>query len=481
VLSLVLGVTAAAPSTRSAALQTYVCGVGHASTWTRAGRTGTDWLVLGLDSKSGCKSARQSLATLAPKITSHAGADTQAFRALGMACVITKSTLFGACRTGNGGPGTTGIAVIGDPTRNSAVRPYVGGRTSFPALSSTTTPTTAATGDPGVPRLSPAAVTCTAPADTAAAGWAFRLPDGNLLSGNHWTVNTFAFFSDADCSAIRDLIPELETAAGNVTMDTSSFETKSWAHGSWACVAAHDVAYPGGRSSIVDVPVAGCARTIFLNGTSNADGTPSLATTLEQVVVYPNVEVGTSGTTTTEIRQLTTRVGAIRDSFEQYGISLVALNSATARRLSGPPPAGTAVAGSHAPTESGVQSCGTAATAVPSARWTHGSEHGTTWELAVNAGYPCELATAVFKTFVANLAASPDTLTAAQLDRNGWTCSANQTTLIAICKFTPEIYTDRLRAALGETVPTGFRIGIRAAYSVGATRETLSRAIQATL
>ena len=125
---------AAAQAPARISLQTYVCGVGNGSTWTRAGTTGRDWVVIALDDKNQCKSARQWLATLSARLTAHAGADVQAFRLLGDACVLTKSTLLAACRTGNGGPGTVGVAVIGDPAHNPAARPYTGGRTSLPAL-----------------------------------------------------------------------------------------------------------------------------------------------------------------------------------------------------------------------------------------------------------------------------------------------------------------------------------------------------------
>jgi hypothetical protein len=115
-------------------------------------------------------------------MTSHSGADVQAFRLLGDACVLTKSTLFAACRTGNGGPGTVGVAVIGDPATNPAAQPYTSGRTSFPAL-----PASGGGGGSGGPAASAdgipipwdGGVDCHFPTITGAATWKFRLPDGS--------------------------------------------------------------------------------------------------------------------------------------------------------------------------------------------------------------------------------------------------------------------------------------------------------------
>ena len=76
---------------------------------------------MALDDKNQCKGARQWLTVLSGRIV--AGADVQAFRTLGYACVVTRSELLGACRTGDGGPGSAGVAVIGDPQHNPAERP----------------------------------------------------------------------------------------------------------------------------------------------------------------------------------------------------------------------------------------------------------------------------------------------------------------------------------------------------------------------
>jgi hypothetical protein len=34
------------------------------------------------------------------------------------------------------------------------------------------------------------------------------------------------------------------------------------------------------------------------------------------------------------------------------------------------------------------------------ANWTHGGEHGSTWQVAVDGGYPCELARGLFLPWV---------------------------------------------------------------------------------
>src|SRR5689334_12632621 len=120
IVALLVGASAASQAPAQSTLQTTICGVGNGSAWTQAGHTGRTWLVVALDDKNQCKSARQWLTQLSARITATSGADTQAFRLLGYSCVITKSALLAGCRTGNGGTGSAGIVVVGDPTRNPA-------------------------------------------------------------------------------------------------------------------------------------------------------------------------------------------------------------------------------------------------------------------------------------------------------------------------------------------------------------------------
>ena len=99
---------------------------------------------------------------------------------------------------------------------------------------------------------------------------------------------------------------------------------------------------------------------------------------------------------------------------------------------------------------------------MPSAPWTSSGTGGSNWTLATAGGYPCQLAEPVFKVFLANLTSSSASLSQAQLHRYGWACTPNKTDLISICKFSPEIYLDRLRAGVGRTAPNSFRVGVAA-------------------
>ena len=373
----------------------------------------------------------------------------QAFRTLGYACVVTRSELLGACRTGDGDLVRRESQSLEIP---STIRPSVPtsvAGTSFPQLPSAGSSTASGGNDWGIPVPTPGGTSCPLSGSFEAASWAFLLPDGTLLRGHRWFVKASPFVS-----------------------------ASSWTSGNWACVAAHDVAWPGGASSIADVPVAGCARVSY----------PGSAGVLEQVVVYPNTESGTNGAATTaQVRRLNARIIAIRDAVDTYGIGVVALAALTAERLDGPPPGGRPSAGTHPLGAQHVSVCGaTSQDANPTfdvygSRWTHGSEHGSRWQLAVNAGYPCELARLIFLPFLTDVLSGPNagSLPAERLHRYGWTCTPNASMLIAVCAFTAT--GGSLGDAIAKPVPAGIRIGVRAVYTTGATRETLSQAIEASL
>ncbi len=465
----------AAQAPARVALQTTVCGVGNGSTWTRAGASGRDWLVTALDDKNQCKSARQWLTQLSARITARTGADTQAFRMLGYACVMTKSQLLAACRTGNGGPGSAGVAVIGDPTGNPAARPYTNGATSFPALpsgsGSGSGPGAEADGIP-VPG---SGADCNLPVSGTAARWSFRLPTGTLMSGIKWTVASSPAGSEAGCRAFRDLWPELAAAAGSATANTDSFEAKSWIKGSWSCVASHDVAAPGGGSSISSVPTASCARIEFPGGGEHG--------ILEQVTVYPHVESATTPITSAETTALIRRIIDLRDGIARYGIHLATVRALTAERLSAPRPGGHRAAGTHPLSDNAVFVCGSTPSEhdpsyrILGAAWTHGSEHGSNWQVAVDSGYPCQLARGLFLPFLAGILSGGSSPPAAQLNRYGWHCTLQRAALIGVCHLTAR--GNPLADAVGKPIPTNVTIGIRAAYVTGATRETLPNAVRA--
>jgi hypothetical protein len=470
---------AAAQAPARPALTTSICGVGKGSMWTRAGRTGLTWVVVSLDDNNQCRSARQWVAPLSARMTARSGADVQAFRLLGYACVLTKSTLLAACRTGDGGPGSAGVAVIGDPTTNPAARPYTGGRTSLPALPASgggggSSGGPGASAD-GIPMPWGGGTECHFTDVVDSAGWALVLPDGQLIRGTKWFVRGSEGGSEVGCRALKAQIPDLTAAAGSARADRDSFEAKSWIDGSWSCVAGHDVAWPGGGSKIASMASAACARIQYPGGGSHP--------ILEQVAVMPEVENTTPATTVAERRGLYQQAIDLRDALVRYGIHAVTAAALTAVRLNHAPPGATTATGTHPLSANAVFTCGTtSSTRDPSYRvlgaaWRHGSERGSNWQVAVGGGYPCELARGLFLPWLADALSGGSTPTASQLSRYGWHCTLQRATLIGVCHFTAS--GDPLRGAIGKPIPGNVTVGIRAAYTTGATRETLPNAVRA--
>ena len=476
-VALLVGAAVAAEAPAQTSLQTTICGVGNGSTWSRAGTTGRDWLVTALDDKNQCKSARQWLTTLSARLTARTGADVQAFRALGSACVLTKSTLIAACRTGNGGPGSVGVAVIGDPARNPAAAPYTGGRTSFPALPAapgSSGPGPGASAD-GIPITWNAGVECRFPSNTDAATWSLVLPDGNRVTGTKWWVRGSTGASEAACRALRDVWPQLAAQASKERANSNSFEAKAWTNGSWSCIASHDVAWPGGGSNIASLSSAACARVAYPAGGSHP--------ILEQVGVMPYVEVTTPATTIAERVDLYEQARNLRNALDRYGIHAATAAALTAVRLDHVPPNAAPASGAHPLSDSSVFTCGSTPSEhdpsyrVVGAAWSHGSEHGSNWQVAVNGGYPCELARGLFLPWLADALSGDSSPSGSQLNRNGWHCTLQRTALIGTCHFTAT--GDPLRTGIGKPIPANMTVGIRAAYNVGATRETLPNAVRA--
>ena len=477
VLAVGIAGLAAAQAPARASLQTSLCGVGNGSTWTRAGTSGRDWLVIALDDKNQCKSARQWLTTLSARLAARSGADVQAFRTLGYACVLTKSTLLAACRTGNGGAGSVGVAVIGDPAHNPAASPYTGGRTSLPALPATPGVSSGGPGASadGIPIPWDAGVDCHFPANATSATWSFRLSDGKLISGSKWWVRGAPGGSEASCRALRDVWPDLTVAAGARRADSESFTAKSWINGSWSCVASHDVAWPGGGASISSMPSAACARIQHPGGGDHP--------ILEQVAVMPYVEQTDPPTSTAERVDLFAQARNLGDALDRYGIHAAATAAVTAEHFNHVPPSATRSEGTRPLSANGVFTCGSTASEhdpayrVVGSNWTHGSEHGSTWQVAVGGGYPCELARGLFLPWLADALGGSTSLPAAQLSRYGWHCTLQRTTLIGVCNLTAS--GDPLRTGIGKPIPGNLTVGIRAAWIAGASREMLPNAVRA--
>ncbi|HEY4348728.1 MAG TPA: hypothetical protein VGM80_14185 [Gaiellaceae bacterium] len=466
------------------------CGIEQGPTWKAGAVTGSTWYVAGLTTRSECKSAANWALILGKKITATAGAAVQAFRSGAYGCVVTRTSLEAACYLGNGGPGAVGVIVIGNPVHNVLIPTRI--RLRLPLLPLPLPHAANPADDPqaGVPIPWIGGQTCTGGSSLAGPEWSFLLPDGTSVRGTHWTVESFDFFTSGDCSTMRDLWPAIAHAVDRSGQAPSTNASPlgndrswTWQQGGWGCVSARDYTVAAGVGAAahgdvspgdhtVGLPFAGCARTTFPNGTRNTDHTPALSSALEQIVVYPNIEVDTTGIPSAQTRPLQNRVIALRDSLAQYGITVVALAAITAQKLDQAPPHGTVIPSANPPSQwIARQACGGnyrgywPSTSIASAPWTSGSSADSTWTLATAGGYPCELADPVFKVFLANLTSSSAgaSLSAGQLHRHGWSCAPNRTTLITICRFAPELYLDVLRAGVGHEVPGSFRIGIAAA------------------
>jgi hypothetical protein len=336
-----------------------------------------------------------------------------------------------------------------------------------------------------------------------------RRPDVVIASSPHLLVSLSGLaiarrFRVPYLFEVRDLWPSIASAIGRsdhppagspITLGND--RSFAWQQGSWGCVSARDYtvapasAYaatgdiaPGDHT--VGLPVAGCARSTFPNGARASDGSPALSAALEQVVVYPNVETGTTGVPSTQARALTNRVSALGDALDQYGIGVVALAAMTAQKLDQAPPGGHVLAQANPPSAwPARQGCGGGpagywpATSTPSAPWSKNGASGTTWVLATAGGYPCQLAEPVFRVFLANLTSSSSTLSTAQLHRYGWQCTPSRADLISICRFSPELYLERLHDGVGRDAPNSFRVGV-AALLPGVQSNRLGTAIDAT-
>ena len=118
----------------------------------------------------------------------------------------------------------------------------------------------------GIPIPWNGGVDCHFPANTGAATWKFRLPDGKLISGTKWWVRGDFGGSEAACRALRNVWPDLAAMASAGRAAHDSFTAKNWIDGSWSCVASHDMAAPGGGASISGFPSAACALIQYPGG-----------------------------------------------------------------------------------------------------------------------------------------------------------------------------------------------------------------------
>jgi hypothetical protein len=495
----VLGAAGALPSrSATSANQQFPCGIVSGPTWHAGSLSGNTWYVASITDRSECAKSAKWANLLGPKIVSGTGAPIQAYKFGGYGCVLTRAQLSEVCYVGNGGQGAIGVLVAGDPTHNPLVPASI--RANPPRTGTPTTPAPAPLDltDPalGVPGPWPNGARCGHGGVDSYTGptWEFSLPDGQKMRGSTWVVQSFTFFTDATCSAIRPLLPAL---TGSVAKNHGpGYSTQD----SWGCVAAS-----AGNNSVL--PLAGCARVVFPRGATNSDGSPSLTPALEQVVVYPDIShgagvVSVADQTTllapshAEASALAERMSAVEYDVRNFGVTFVALNWITAQEHQDAADHNTRGSPMTWPI---TRACGGSpsgywpTSAVPSAQWTSHSAHGNTWTLAAAGGYDCKVAEPMFKVFLANLAASPNTPSLSSpaalhnyafggpLQRYGWDCNPDQTALIVICKFSPSpISADHLQTGLGRGVPTSFRVGIAAA-TPGTTIDRIRTAIEATI
>jgi hypothetical protein len=443
VSALVLCAAGAAATARALDDQTFVCGIQQGPSLSVPGARPTrKWDVISITDRAECANAHQWAILLGARIAGHAGEDTQVFRSGHFGCILARAELLAVCRDGNGGHGTEGVIVLGNPGENPLV----------PQYDSTYSPTAmqAVADLVGVP--GPAATSLCEPFDGPA--WKFRAADGHTVTGSSWVAygDTFA----DGCPAAGDLRGESAAAIGDQAMSSRSFLVSSHLDGDWGCVAVHDYAWPGGAGTIVGVPLAGCTRVVYPFGTS------SLAAELEQVVVLPDASGVTAGSRVHPATGVTTAVqqqlADAKLAVGALGLAAVAVKGTAAYVVGG-----TAGSGSHAP--NGIIQC--PRHRVGGAGWRHGSAHGDGFLVATSGGYPCELADAVIVPFLAYLVTGTATASAASLHRNGWSCNGDRTALTAMCAFDPSSVfqgRDRLATLIGGPVPQNIRVAVSADY-----------------
>ena len=442
-----LALCATGSAARTEVDPTFPCGTLHGPTWSVPGRTGSNWYVIAIQTRNECATEQSWVDALSAKLVSRGGADVQVFRAGPNAtygCIMIRSQLFASCRAGNGGHGTDGVIVLGNPERNPYSAAY---RDGFNPSAQQQVADLA--GVPG-PKGTSICKGFTGPR------WAFKAADGHRVSGTSWTAYGDSFTDG--CRSVAEPRNWAAAAASEEAMRSSGFLVREHGVGDWGCVAAHDYAWPGGAGSISGVPVAGCARVIYPFGLG------TLSAQLEQVIVFPDMSgagpTALTGVTRAVQQQYIDTVAAA----SHHGITVVGVKAAAAKVVGGSHPE------TNAHTPAGVVQCG--ARRVGGGSWRHGSARGDSWLVAVRGGYPCELARTVFAPFLAYLTLSPATA-AANLSRYGWSCSANRTAQTAGCSFSPP--DSYLADALGRPVPAGMRVAISAGWSGG--RAALATAI----
>ena len=475
----------------------------HGSTWrTAAGATGSDWYVGGLSTNSECKSAANWAVVLSKKVVATSGPVVQVYRSGSYGCVVSRPQLEATCYLGNGGAGAVGVLVAGDPVHNPLIPASI--RANLHSGGGSLPPPVRQEDNAGVPEpwqwdTHYNQPTCGAgTSDTRYSGgptWTMKLSDGSRVRGTDWQVQAFRFFSDGTCSTIRPLIPML------VGAHPSSNASGIWSWHDWTCLtttrpAAGDI-----------VPMSGCVRVVFPHGTSLGVGSPSLAPALEQVIEFPDVRNATTpaahygivsaadqGTllrpTTAQSNLFLSQLRQVEQTVRDYGVGLLVANWVTmtdlnfhdvnpSRRSITTDPVSTACGGAVDNRWRG--------SAVPSARWSSGGAHGTSWTLVSAGGYPCGLADPLFRVFLANLAASPDTPQlvsssrrySTPLQRYGWICDPDQPHLVVVCRFAPFSW-GSFETALGHPAPRTFRVAISASGVPGLAADRAKTAIDAT-
>ena len=376
----------------------FPCGTKQGPRWTvPGGRTGTDWALFGIDENASCTLATEWVNRIGSQVVR--GSTTLAnvfridFRGIDYGCIAVRSILIGVCRQGNGGHGSLGVLVIGNAAENPYTSVFTRNAAALDAPLPLHPPTRFA-----FPSSSGAPVDCNPISRRA---WEIRRKTGDLPvveRGTTWRI----VGDQLTCDAIaRTSLPaRLAIAAYSAVGhgEAIRFTTDD----GWACIAARTIQDQNSTHTqvVTGVPVTGCARYLQPFGNTAAGF-------FQQFTVIP------------QARAAADHLPVIR----RFGITATI---AFELQRDG----GSVLGGGRAWHCGGEQ-------VIDDVRWSHGSESREKWLIATSGGYPCHVATAIFKQFLARQALIPTDsgiLTAVERD-DPWRCTREAAAAMAMCTF----------------------------------------------
>lgn len=454
----ILVALAASASLSAATARTHIasnifpCGVVHGPAWAVSSRErGNDWAIFGDRTNTVCAAKSEWATRLGgPLMDVRApvgvAVSRKTFDHTAYGCILARTILVAICLTGDGGPSSTGVIAIANPSENPYASIVLGGDIVGDAASpSVVRPSAAGASDFSFPEDSLDArqvgdpVCAVLPRTT----WQIRGfgPESVIDHGTGWNILApegtcgLAGLTDVAQRAVRKA-NEIDQSAPT---DGALFEL-----GDWQCLASRRHRRVDGHVLILGVPFAGCVRRTYPFG----DGSGVLST----FVVVPTAR------------------GA-RDSPPPADL-LYALRSRGIAALVHYSRTGEGTTWGTQP----VWNCGTQLiTGLPGAA-------PIRWSMATSGRYPCDLALTEYAPSLAAQALTTG-LTAREVGSPppNWTCSTRPEGRVAVCSFDPSV-DRRIRAAFGHSSGPDqygpFRVAIVAGNDSPITRQDLANALR---